>query len=171
MSTLKKIGNALDTDDDKGVVIAVAVALIIISAVVAGYYIYHVLYQPPEGFTSISVLDENGKAVNYGDTFVVGQPTTFNVTVANHEGATQQYEVQVKVTNETLPQFPVDVTPENTYTKTVANGGQWETNAVVTLHETGAQNIIFELWTINNAGGLDFTDNYLVLHVQGVNPS
>jgi hypothetical protein len=38
-TTLKKIGNALNTDDDKGIIIAVAIALLIVAGVVAGYYV------------------------------------------------------------------------------------------------------------------------------------
>ena len=62
-ATLKKIGDALNTGDDKGVVIAVAAALLIIAGVVAGYYI--LLHPTPEGYTDFYVLDSQGKAVNY----------------------------------------------------------------------------------------------------------
>ena len=165
-ATFKKIGDALNTGDDKGVVIAVAAALIIVAAVVAGYYL---LFHPaPEGYTTIYLLDSQGKAVNYPDTLIVNQNYTFNVWVENHMGKTLSSQVQLKVTNETIPLFPVKTDAINTYAKTLANGEKWETQATVTLHETGSHSIIFELWIQNEAGELEFSGNAVVLNVDVV---
>ena len=164
-TTLKKIGNALNTDDDKGIIIAVAIALLIVAGVVAGYY---VLYHPtPEGYTEIYVLDANGQAVDYPDTLSVNQNYTFNVWVENHEEENQSFEVQLKITNESISLFPAEIAPINTYTKTLANGETWETQVTVTLHEIGNHSIIFELWQ-NDAGTLEFTGNAVVLNVEAV---
>jgi uncharacterized membrane protein len=164
-TTLKKIGNALNTDDDKGIIIAVAIALLIVAGVVAGYY---VLYHPtPEGYTEIYVLDANGQAVDYPDTLSVNQNYTFNVWVENHMGETQSFEVQLKITNESISLFPAEIAPINTYTKTLANGETWETQVTVTLHEIGNHSIIFELWQ-NDAGTLEFTGNAVILNVEAV---
>ena len=165
MKTLKKIGDAVNTGDDKGVIIAVALALIIISAVVAGYYIY--AHPTPEGYTSISVLDDQGKAANYPLTLQVNQGTTYHVTVVNHMGASASCQVQEKITNETIQLLPVSISPANTFTKTLADGENWEIQAPVTLTQTGAYSIIFELW-LDNAGTLKFTENGLVLNVDVV---
>jgi uncharacterized membrane protein len=153
-ANLKKIG------DDKGVIIAVAVALVIVFGVVGGYYL---LFRPaPEGYTTIYVLDAH-------DTLIVNQNYTFNVGVVNHMGESLNCEVQLKVTNETISIFPANIVPINTYTKTLANGETWETQVTVTLHETGSHSIIFELWTRNDAGDLKFTGNADVRNVEAVN--
>jgi uncharacterized membrane protein len=164
-TTLKKIGNALNTGDDKGIIISVTIAFLIVAGVVAGYYI---LYHPtPEGYTTIYLLDANGQAVDYPDTLIVNQNYTFNVWVENHLGQTQAFELQLKITNESTSLFPVESTPINTYTNTLANGEAWETQATVTLHETGSHSIIFELWQ-DDAGTLKFTENAIVLNVDAI---
>ena len=164
-TTLKKIGDALNTGDDKGIIIAVAIALLIVAGVVAGYYI---LYHPtPEGYTTIYLLDANGQAVDYPDTLIVNQNYTFNVWVENHLGQNQAFEVQLKIANESTSLFPAEIAPINIYTKTLANGEAWETQANVTLHETGSHSIIFELWQ-NDAGTLEFTGNAVILNVEAV---
>jgi uncharacterized membrane protein len=163
VKTIRKIGDALNTGDDKGVIIAVALALIIVSAVVAGYYVYHVFYQTPEGYTEIYSLDSP-------DTLIVNQEYTFNVWVENHEGQSLPCEVQLKITNQTVSQFPVDAEPSSVYTKTLADGETWEIQATVTLHETGSHTIVFELWTRNTEGALEFTGNYIPRNVEVVNP-
>ncbi len=172
MKTLKKLGSTLDTGDEKGVVVAVAVSLIIISAIVAGYYIYHVLNQKPEGYTTIYLLDANGQALNYPDTLIVNKNYTFYVWVENHEGTTLPCEVQLKITNETVSLFPVQVEPTNTYTKSLANSEKWETQANLTMNATGNYTIIFELWAeVEEGKTYSFTDNMVVLHVNVVNQS
>ena len=85
-ATLKKIGDALNSGDDKGIVAAVVVALLIVAGVVAGYYL--LLHPAPEGYTTIYLLDAQGKAVDYPDTLIVNQNYTFNVWVENHMGGT-----------------------------------------------------------------------------------
>jgi uncharacterized membrane protein len=164
-TTLKKIGDALNTGDDKGIIIAVAIALLIVAGVVAGYYI---LYHPtPEGYTTIYLLDANGQAVDYPDTLIVNQNYTFNVWVENHLGQNQAFEVQLKIANESTSLFPAEIAPINIYTKTLANGEAWETQANVTLHETGSHSIIFELW-LDDTGTLRFTENAIVFNVDAV---
>ena len=164
-TTLRKIGNALNTGDDKGIIIAVAIALLIVAGVVAGYYI---LYHPtPEGYTTIYLLDANGQAVDYPDTLIVNQNYTFNVWVENHLGQNQAFEVQLKIANESTSLFPAEIAPINIYTKTLPSGEAWETQANVTLHETGSHSIIFELWQ-DDTGILNFTENAVVLNVDAV---
>jgi uncharacterized membrane protein len=171
VKTLRKLSSTLDADDDKGVIAAVAVSLVIISAIVAGYYIYHVFNQKPEGYTTIYLLDENGQALNYPDTLVVNQNHTFYLWVENHEGTTLPCEVQLKITNETVSLFPVQVEPANTYTKSLANGEKWETQANITMNAIGSYTIIFELWAKLEGEGYSFTGNMVVLHINAVSQS
>jgi len=167
-ATLKKIGEALNTGDEKGVMIAGALALVIIFSVVAGYYI--VAHPLPEGYTTIYLLDAQGKAVNYPETLVVNQNTAFYVWVENHESQSLPCVVQLKIVNETVQLFPVQAGPVSTYVKTLDVGEKWGIQAVVALHETGSHSIIFELWT-HETGELTFTGNAIVLNVEAVNPS
>ena len=163
---LKKIGDALKTGDHKGVVIAVAAALIIVASVVAGYY---VLFRPsPEGYTTIDVLDSKGLAVDYIDVLTVNKNYIFNIEVVNHMRQILPFEVQMKVINETIPLFPAEIDATNTYTKTLADGEKWEIQTPVTLHETGSHSIVFELWIQNEAGKLEFSGNAVVRNVDAV---
>jgi uncharacterized membrane protein len=166
-ATLRKIGAALNTGDDKGVIIAVAAALVIVAAVVAGYYVF---FPPqPEGFTTIYVLDSEGKAVDYDDTLIVNQNYAFNFGVVNHMRQTLPCEVRLKVTNKTIPLLPAEIEALNTYAKTLADGEEWKTQATVILHETGSHTVIFELWIQKDVGELEFR-NSVIRHVDGIQP-
>jgi uncharacterized membrane protein len=166
VKTLKKIGDSLNTRDDKGIIIAVTVSLIAIVAVVAGYYL---IYRPmPEGFTSVYVLDDQGMAVNYTDTLFVNQPTTYNVFVENRNNSALECELQVKITNQPLSTFPINVDPASVYDKTVADDETWEQQVQVTLPEAGSYAIIFELWTRNASGDLEFSGNAPVLKANAI---
>jgi len=167
-ATLKKIGIALNEGDDKGVAIAVAAALIIVASVVVGYYV--IFKPPPEGYTTIDVLDSKGLAVDYIDTLTVNQNYIFNIEVVNHMGQILPFEVQLKVINETIPLFPADINAINTYTKTLADDERWEIQVPVTLHETGSHSIVFELWAQNDVGELEFSGNAVVRNVDAVLP-
>jgi len=165
-ATLRKIGDTLNSGDTKGAVIAVTVALLIISTVVAGYYI--VVHPTPEGYTNIFVLDAQGKAVNYTDRLVVNENYTFNVGVENHMGQSLPCEVQVKLTNETISLFPAEMASIKSYSKTLANGERWEIPITVSLQETGSHSIVFELWIQENAGTLEFSGNAVIRKVDVV---
>src|SRR5208283_1210836 len=76
----KSIGEKIGLNDDKGYLVAIALALIIVSSLLAGYYL---LYKPsPEGFSTIYLLDERNKAENYPQTLVSNQNSTFTLPVA-----------------------------------------------------------------------------------------
>ena len=160
-STLKKIGDALNTGDDIGVIIAVAVSLIIVIGVVAGYYAYYVR-TVPERYTTIYMLDAQGKAVDYPSNITVNQNATFHIYVVNHLGNTESFQVQEKITTEPISQLPADVTPVNIYAKTLADGETWAIQAPMTLQKAGSYTIFFELWS-NNSGTLKFTGNAVKL--------
>ncbi len=163
-STLKKIGDALNTGDDQGVMIAVAVSLIIVIGVVAGYYVYHVIYEKPEGYSEIYALDAQGKAENYTLNLTVNQDATFNVYVVNHEGESAAFQVQEKITNEPVSILPVNAEPVKVYSKTLANGETWPIQAHVYLQNPGSYAVFFELW-LDNSGSLEFTGNAVKLPV------
>jgi uncharacterized membrane protein len=163
--TVKKL-----LSDDKGYVIAIVVALFIVSYLLVSYYI---VYRPiPEGFSNISLLDTDHKAVNYPETVVIGHNNNFSVyvNVENHMGKTEQYKVEVKTT-QSLEFLPINATAINTYEKTVADGETWSTLSTVTLNQVGNYNVVFELYIYNpNTGIYDFDSfNLGVLNIQVTN--
>jgi len=162
-------GNSM-LDENKGYVVAVAVALILIFSVFIGYYI--ISKAPPEGYTAIYLLDAQKQAVNYPELLVINQNNTFNVWVGveNHLGKTQSFEILLKVTNNTSPAFPAEVQPIDSYATTLENGEKWETPSTITINQPGTYSVFFELWMYSeNAGQNVFSGNACVLKVEAVN--
>jgi hypothetical protein len=154
--------------NNKGYKIAVTLAVIFVFSLLIGYYFVSRL--PPEGYTSISLLDyQNKKAIDYPELLVVNENSTFSLwfEVENHMGTSQTFEVLQKVTTDTIPSFPVEADVENSYTQTMENGATWATLATVSINETGSYAVIFELW-LYSEGTLQFTYNYCVLNVDVV---
>ncbi|MCW4024397.1 MAG: DUF1616 domain-containing protein [Candidatus Bathyarchaeota archaeon] len=166
MSKIGKTAKKL-LSDDKGFVVAIAIALIIVSYLMLSYYF---VYRPiPEGYSTMGMLDYQNKAVDYPEVVVLNQNNTFtiNLTVENHMGSSQQYKVLMK-TVEPIEVIPVDTPPIATYEKTVADGETWNIQPTVTLNDTGYYSVIFELYRyIPESNNYQF-DNYniCVLNVQ-----
>jgi uncharacterized membrane protein len=156
-------------NNNKGYAISLALALILVSSLLLGYYLLS--RQPPEGYTTIDLLDSQKKAMDYPELLVVNRNNTFNVwvEVENHMGKSEQCEVLLKATDEPLSQLPVEVNAVSNYTKTLENNQLWETLVPVSINAPGNYSVIFELWIYNqNAGTFQFTYNYCVLKVEVV---
>jgi uncharacterized membrane protein len=169
MSKLQKTVKKL-LSDDKGFVVAIVVALFIVSFLLLSYYFVN---RPiPEGFSNISLLDTNHKAANYPETLVLNQNNTFSVyvNVDNHMGKSEKYQVLVKVTKN-IDILPVNATAIGTYEKTLSNGETWSTLSTVTLNDTGNYSVIFELYIYNPDTSAYRFDNYnvAVLNVNVIN--
>jgi uncharacterized membrane protein len=172
MSTLKieKTVKKL-LSDDKGYVIAIVVALFIVSYLLVSYYL---VYRPiPEGFSNINLLDTDHKAVNYPETVVIGHNNTFSVyvNVENHMGKAEQYKILVK-NAQSLEVLPINASAINTYEKTVADGEAWSTPTTVTLDQVGNYNVVFELYIYNpDTSTYQFDPYYLfaILNVKVTN--
>ena len=79
---MRKTGKSLQLNDDKGYIIAVALALIVVSSILVGYYLVSRL--PPEGYTTIYMLDSQKKAMDYPELLVINgneKNNTFNVWI------------------------------------------------------------------------------------------
>jgi uncharacterized membrane protein len=155
---------------NKGYTIAVALALIIVSSLLIGYYLISIL-SPPEGYSTIYLLDyQQKKAVDYPELLVVNENSTFKVwvVVENHMGTRQSCEVLQKVVADMIPSFPVEADAQNSYAQTIENGEVWETLAEVSINEPGSYSVIFELWVYDEAGALEFSHNYCVLNIEVV---
>ena len=166
---MRKPGRSLKLNDNKGYTIAIVLMLIVVSSLLIGYYLISRL--PPEGYTTIYVLDSQKKAIDYPELLVINENSTFNVWVAveNHMGKRQSFEVLQKVIKGTIPSYPVDAEITSSYEKTMENGEIWETPAEVSINELGSYSLIFELWIYDdNAGAFQFSYNYCVLKLEVV---
>jgi len=144
----KNIGEKIGLNDDKGYLLAIFLALIIIASLLLGYY---VIYKPKhEGYSTIYLLDAQNKAVDYPQVLVANQNSTFTVSfaVVNNMGWTTQYEVLVKITND-LTTVPVDAQPVGNYTMALGNGQTWQKTATITENQPGNYWVVFELWLYN----------------------
>jgi uncharacterized membrane protein len=168
--TKRKLGKIPSLINNKGYTIAVALALIFVFSLLIGYYFISRL--PPEGYTTIYMLNyPQKKAADYPELLVINENNTFNVwiVVENHMGTRQSCEVLQKVIADTIPSFPVETNAESSYAQTIENGETWETLATVSINEPGSYSVIFELWIYDdNAGELEFSHNYCVLKIEVV---
>lgn len=170
LESLNKIGRKIGLNDEKGAAVAIFLALIIISALVASYFVF---FRPaPSGYNTIYLLDSQNKAVDYPSVLVVDQNSTFNVAVGveNHMGWTVQYQVLVKITSN-LSSPPLNTSqPIDTYNFTLGNGQSWQKPVSVTENQVGSYSVVFELWQYNSdSGAYQFTSNDCVLNIQVTN--
>jgi uncharacterized membrane protein len=172
LEKMKNIGRKIGLSDEKGYAVAIFLALVIISALVVGYYV--IARPQPEGYSTIYLLDSQNKAVDYPAVLVANQNSTFNVSVNvdNHMGGTVKYQVLVKITND-LTTVPVNTQPIEAYNMTLGNGQSWQKSVTVTENQVGSCSVVFELWQYNSdSGAYQFTynnvNNYCVLNIQVV---
>jgi uncharacterized membrane protein len=167
--SVKSIGRKvrkLNFDDDKSYAVAIFIALVIVSSVIAGYYL--VLRPQPERYNTIYLLDAQEKAVDYPETLVVNKNSTFNVYVGvvNHMGQSVDYQVRVKITKN-VSTFPVDTEPSQVFdTGSVANGSEWQTIATITENQPGSYMVVFELWQKSGDTYAFTGDDYCSLNIQ-----
>jgi uncharacterized membrane protein len=157
-------------DNNNGYAVSVLIALILVSILVASYY---VLLRPPQkGYMTIYLLDyQQKKALDYPELLVINQNNTFKVwvEVENHMGKSQYSEVLLKVTNDTVPIFPFKADANATYVRTLENGETWETLSTIAINEPGNYLVIFELWVYDEkVGELQFSGNVCVLNIEVV---
>ncbi len=163
-----RIGRKIGLSDDRGVYVAVAIALIVVAATVAGYFI--ILRPMPEPFSTISLLDSNHQAVDYPQTLIANQNSTFKVSVevSNHENKNLDYQVQVKIAKTLPASIPdgVPVTPLSTFDLSIVDGGISQHQATVTENQVGSYSVVFELWQKDSSGSYTFTQNFCVLNIE-----
>jgi uncharacterized membrane protein len=167
LESAKRIGNKIGLNEENGYLVAIFLALIIVSATIIGYYV--VLRPQAEPYNTIFLLDANKKAVDYQDVLVANQNSTFNVfvDVENHLATNANYQIQVKMT-QSLSNFPVDTQPVQTIElNNVKNDGKpVEKTATITQNTPGTYSVVFELWQHKDNGSLEFTQDYCVLKIQ-----
>ena len=171
LERVKNIGRKIGLNDEKGYAVAIFLALVIVSALVAAYYLE---FRPqPEPYNTIYLLDSQKKAVDYPVSLVANQNNTFNVWVGvvNNMGGSgnQTYQVLVKITPNLLD-FPVDAQPTQTYDVSLANAATWQTQSTITENQVGNYSVVFELWHYNSdSRAYEFTNDEAVLNIQVIN--
>ena len=159
----------LKLSDDKGYIVSIGLVLILVSSLVIGYYLITRL--PPEGYTTIYLLDPQKKAIDYPELLVTDYNDTLNVwvKVENHMGEALQFDVRLKVINGTISALPVEIDPTNSYTKTLEKDESWEIMAKTTLNSPGNYSVAYELWICSqDTEEFEFTHNYCVLNIEVV---
>jgi uncharacterized membrane protein len=172
LESAKRIGNRIGLNEEKGFAIGIFLALIIVIAVIAGFFAYSALTAKPVGYNTIYLLDANKKAVDYPQTLVANQNSTFSiyVDVENHMKNTAVYQVKVKIAQD-LTTFPIDALPNQTIDMgTITNNGKpLEKTVTITQNVLGDYSFVFELWQQGSDGSFIFTQNYCVLKIQVTN--
>jgi uncharacterized membrane protein len=166
------IGRKIGLNDEKGYLVPVAIALIVVIAVIAGFYIYFTIYSTPEEYNTMYLLDSQHQAIDYPQVLVAGHNSTFtvNVDVVNHMKDTHSYQVRTKiVTTFMLHHDGVDAPTIDTYDVTIEKGATNEHVATVTENTVGNYAVIFELWLQKADGSYEFTQNYCVLNIDVIN--
>lgn len=169
LGSVMGIGRRIGLDDEKGVAVAVFIALVIVGCVFAGYYVW--LRPPAEEYNTIYLLDNQKQASNFPEVLVVNQNSTFSVYVyvTNHMNENQTYQVQTKITENFIgsPQG-VEAIPVNTYDFSLKSGDTYEKSVTVTENKVGSYAVIFELWRLNESNYV-FTQDYCVLNIKVIN--
>jgi uncharacterized membrane protein len=171
LESVTVIGRKIGLNDEKGVVVAVFVALIIVACTVAVYY--YVYGPKPEPYNSINLLDANAKAVDYPSVLVANQNSTFSLymQVGNHMNQDLSYQVRIKITQNLPASIPngVQVEPVSVVDLIVKNGETQQSLVTVTENEVGHYSVVFELWQQDTSGNFVFTQDYCVLNIQVIN--
>jgi uncharacterized membrane protein len=166
LESVKRIGKRIGLTGEKGYLLAIFLALVLVSVVIGGYYI---VFRPqPEPYNTIYLLDSQKQADNYPQVLVANENSTFSiyVNVENHMGGIQNqtYQIQVKIT-QNISSFPVPTHPIYVYDLSLADGDTWSKLATVTENNVGSYWVVFELYQ-NNNGDLVFTQDYCVLNIE-----
>jgi uncharacterized membrane protein len=167
LESVTHIGRKIGLNDDKGYMVPVFLALIVVVAVVVGYYIFFV-NSPPEEYNTIYLLDSQNQAIDYPQSLVAGQNSTFsvNVGVVNHMNMEHSYQVRTKIVSHfILTNEGVNATAVNTYDVTLASGVSNENAVTITENTLGSYAVVFELWQ-HDGNNYVFTQNYCVLYIQ-----
>ena len=165
LESVMRIGRRIGLSDENGVLVAVFIALVIVSITIAGYYVW--LAPHPEQYSTINLLDAQKQAVNYPKVLVANQNSTFTVyvNVENHMIGDQWYQVQTKVVKNLPAIFPVNATAVNSFDFTLKEDQTGQNPVTVTENELGSYYVVFELWR-HDSGAYVFTQDYCVLNIQ-----
>jgi len=131
------------SSEEKTIILTVAVALVIMSAVLVYMAFFTDVQKEP--FTSVYILDSEKQLDNIPQTVVLDENSTFTmwVGVENHNDTTTQYSVQIKLNNENTEADSTELL--ECFNTTLAKGETWETEVTITIEEAGSNTVNFEL--------------------------
>lgn len=145
MQLSKEVDADKNASEERMVIVAILAALIVVS----GLLVYVSLTPPiPETFTSVYILNSEGKAGDLPELLVLGKNNTFSlrVGVENFMGRVEHGILYIKVANGTVLR---ETLPEETvmsFEKILINQETWEFPLTLTLDEKGVYRVSFELW-------------------------
>lgn len=167
---MSKDSQNLGFDSKKGPIISITIAIIFISLIALGYY-FLVIIAPPEGFSSLYVLDEQKKTEAYPKLLIIGDNNTFNVWlgVKNHMGSRQTYEVQQKITTDPIIGSPIEDELVNRFSRTLENQETWESIITTTISDPGNYSLVFELYLKEEGKNIENNvepENFVSLNIE-----
>jgi uncharacterized membrane protein len=167
---LSKFARFSEFNGKRRPIVSIVLASIFVSIILVGYY-FLVLDAPPEGFSSIYLLDEQKKTESYPEFLIIGENNTFNVWVGvvNHMGMKQTYEIQQKITQEPILIFPINEEVENKFSKILDDQETWETMISTTISDPGNYSLVFELYLKEEGETVEVNtepDNYVLLNIE-----
>ncbi|MGD6810154.1 MAG: DUF1616 domain-containing protein [Candidatus Bathyarchaeia archaeon] len=152
----------------KSYLAAVAIALIVVSCVVAGYFIVYAAQ--PSGYHEMYLLDAQNQAANYPQIIDLSQNSTFNQTVyvINHMNTKQSYSLQLDIYEETA-YVPGDHSVQlKAFLFDLGPGESWSTQAPIHIYRPGTYSVTFKLVTLDEQKNPTDTNNYCILHIDAV---
>ena len=167
---MSKDSKIIGLDSKKGPIISITIALIFISLIALGYY-FLVITAPPEGFSSLYILDEQKKTEAYPKLLIIDENNTFNVWVGvkNHMGNRQTYEVQQKITTDPIIGSPIEDEVINRFSRTLENQEIWESIITTTIPDPGNYSLVFELYLKEEGENIDNNvepENFVSLNIE-----
>jgi uncharacterized membrane protein len=145
----------------------VAIALLIASVLLVTFYAVNL--PTPDKYTTIYLLDSNGKASDYPENLTAYMNYTFNVNVENHKGRMLNYmQVQVKIASESNPTFPLEINAVQIINRTdVQDGTSWQSSVTLSLNQPRNYLVVFELWITSKTNNslLEYSGNFVALNV------
>ena len=167
---MNKDSQTIGYDNKKGPIISITIAIIFISLLVLGYY-FLVINAPPEGFSSLYLLDEQKKTEAYPKLLIIDKNNTFNVWVGvkNHKGSRQTFEVQQKLTTDPILASPIDEEVIDRFSITLENQETWEAIVTTTIFNPGNYSLVFELYPKEEGEVIGINiepENYVLLNIE-----
>ncbi len=143
---------------DKALSIFLVVAILITLGSI-GYVIAVPKQEQP--FTEFYILASDGRAENYPEQVVLGEPVELIIGVANHEGVGMSYLVSISING---------VESEEIETALLADGESWEQPVSLVPKSSGVEQRI-EFWLYKNGEAEPYLEEPLYLYIDVTEPS
>lgn len=129
----------------------------------------YITFMKPNGFVSLSVLDQQKEAKNYPELLVIGENNTCRlwIVVENHMEKSVSCKVLLKITDMPIQSIPLQMEYNGSYSRMLSRGEKWEEPVDLSFNKRGDFHLVFELWIYNEkTGEFEFSDNFCVLNLK-----